>query len=386
MSDLAERLKPYQTEHLMLLVGTNPLPNAVAAKLLIGARTQVAFLVTPETHSIAMHLARTLGISASYLQVNDSDPDSVYGTVRQWAEGKHSIGLNYTGGTKVMAVKAVQAVRDVTPNTVFSYLNPRLLTLQIERGPARHTETVGNAVLFSLKDLFDLHQIDSKQKSATATPAETILSEVLVKICSDRQSRTEWYDWRRKKSDGWKHFPPVDHPRLGELGKALVSVCQGQTLTVAALAAELGTLDVTNWLKGFWLEAYTLNALKRAISLEFNDMARDLHCVSRLSADRCKADFQIDLAAMRGYQLFAFSCIDSDQRPACKEHLLEVLARARQMGGDEARAALICAIPDTDELQCEVEKPWDAAGKIKVFGAAQLLNLADHLREWFRKV
>ncbi len=57
--------------------------------------------------------------------------------------------------------------------------------------------------------------------------------------------------------------------------------------------------------------------------------------------------FQFDVAAMRGYQLFAFSCTTEDgkrkgKRGLLKQKLFESYVRARQMGGDEACAALVC--------------------------------------------
>ena len=94
------------------------------------------------------------------------------------------------------------------------------------------------------------------------------------------------------------------------------------------------------------------------------------------------ADFELDVAATLGYQLFALSCQATENKDEAKEHLMEVYVRARQLGGDEARVALVCAYDDPNQLCREIERSWDAGGKIRVFGRADLRDLPTALSNW----
>ena len=58
------------------------------------------------------------------------------------------------------------------------------------------------------------------------------------------------------------------------------------------------------------------------------------------------------------------------------------------MGGDEARVALVCGASNTSrgsnpaEIQREIAEAWDAKGRMRVFGAEDLSNLPQRLRDW----
>jgi len=95
---------------------------------------------------------------------------------------------------------------------------------------------------------------------------------------------------------------------------------------------------------------------------------------------------ELDVAAVKGYQLFAISCIASRNKDHCKEHLLEIYVRARQIGGDEARTGLVSFYPDSEALQHEVEEDWFTEGRVEVFGVGDLRDverLEAKLKKWF---
>jgi len=100
-----------------------------------------------------------------------------------------------------------------------------------------------------------------------------------------------------------------------------------------------------------------------------------------------RPDFELDVAATVGYQLFAISCRATEYKGLAKEHLLEVFTRAGQLGGDEARFAAITLCDDgkVKELENEVSEKWDAQGKIRVLGRSHISDLSAHLLKWFRE-
>jgi len=383
-------LKPYQTDHLFLLVGANPLPNYVTALSLAKPSARVYLVHSVETANIANRLIAALGLTCEAgikIQVDDADADNIFSKVKAHAQGKRSIGLNYTGGTKAMAVHAYRAVQSVDPDAVFSYLEASTLEMLIDRtGIPSWRYPVGVRVHVSLETLLGMHGVTYDPKKLRKEPMQVDLSTALAQLHTTKEGVQTWWDWRREGSQGWTTLPNGE-PGLEEVEATLKQMCGGVTPTPALVAAALDCEKLpscTRWFKGDWLENYTLHALTRVVNQhdDVRDFGMNLMC-SGEDPQGHGFTFQFDVAAMRGYQLFALSCIASDQKGKCKEHLFEAYIRARQMGGDEAKIALVCAYRDPERLLTEIEKPWDAVGKIRVFGAEHLPNLVDYLQDWF---
>lgn len=74
----------------------------------------------------------------------------------------------------------------------------------------------------------------------------------------------------------------------------------------------------------------------------------------------------------------------SKEKEKCKEHLLEVAVRARQIGGDEARIGLVCCYPNPSALEEEINEAWFTEGRVKVFGMKDLPELPRCLQNWFK--
>lgn len=383
-------LKPYQTNHLFLLIGTNPLPNYVAARLLAKPDGRIYLVHSVETAGVANRLVAALGLDRGNgikIQVDDADAHNIFGKVKAHAPGEQSVGLNYTGGTKAMAVHAYGAVRSVNSAAVFSYLEARTLEMLIDRtGAPSRRYSVDVKVHVSLETLLGMHGVTYDHKKVRKEPVQIDLSATLAHLHTTKEGVQTWWNWRRNKSQQWRTLPNGE-PGLEEVEAALTRMCGGATPTPDLVTKALGYERLsfcTHWFKSEWLENYTLHALKQVVSQrnDVRDFGMNLMCSGKDPQGR-SFEFQFDVAAMRSYQLFALSCIASDRKDCCKEHLFEAYIRARQMGGDEARVALVCAYRDPEGLLAEIEKPWDAAGKIRVFGAEHLPNLADYLQDWF---
>src|SRR5712692_3676922 len=190
MSDIRD----YQVDHLLLLVGSNPVPNAVAGKLLTTTThyyeaqvlhgrvpnavagkllTTTAGTITLIHSADGLDLAERLQswfVRAGYSDANvgleeikESDALSVSKCVQDVLDGYKSqvleerkrgsntankvgtvrVGLNYTGGTKVMSVHAYLALKSWIENKdreaifnrhpVFSYLDARTIQMRFEQ-------------------------------------------------------------------------------------------------------------------------------------------------------------------------------------------------------------------------------------------------------------
>ena len=106
----------HKVDHLFLLIGENPLPNYVAARLLLNKGGTPYLVYTRGTKDPAERLQTILskepiGLkTAQLVPLNDYESDAyhIQKEIRNRRESitDGKIGLNYTGGTKAMAVHA----------------------------------------------------------------------------------------------------------------------------------------------------------------------------------------------------------------------------------------------------------------------------------------
>lgn len=133
----------YRADVLFLLVGGNPLPNYVSARLLTRPRATVYLLATTATDELGKRLARRLSqdradLAFIHFTVSEADGPAIASkmgeTARKLAlsQPNASIGLNLTGGTKPMAVYSALALRQTFPRAIFSYLDARTLSMIVD--------------------------------------------------------------------------------------------------------------------------------------------------------------------------------------------------------------------------------------------------------------
>ncbi len=135
------KFERYRTEVLFLLVGGNPLPNYVAAQLMAKQDADIFLLATQGTVAVAQRLKTKLQQVMSQAHVQ------AY-TIPKWADlrskalgailekekariGGRQLGLNYTGGTKEMAVHVYDRIQGKYPEGIFSYLDAHSLRMII---------------------------------------------------------------------------------------------------------------------------------------------------------------------------------------------------------------------------------------------------------------
>ncbi|MDY7006108.1 MAG: DUF1887 family CARF protein [Cyanobacteriota bacterium] len=138
--------------------------------------------------------------------------------------------------------------------------------------------------------------------------------------------------------------------------------------------------QVCEWLDGTWLESYVLQEVQK-IQNEFGIKESMMSFHIKLKNFKDKDRFEFDVAFIKGYQLFVISCTTSNNKSLCKEKLFEAHLRARQLGGDEARVALVCCFHEPEWIEKDLEFAIKDR-KIKVFGKDDLMGLADGIADW----
>jgi len=414
-----------KTNNLMLLVGTNPLPNYVAARLLAREDTHLHFVVTEEIKQTEIHkrLAKLLGREPTdekqYLTVEASSPKDIRDKVNARVVSKEysgSWGLNYTGGKKVMATHAYRAMEAAlagkAQSGVYSYLDADSLSLVIETPNSAIPYPVDLSIRISWEQILELHG-QSLVCTPKKKPFHDEVARALVEYCQQKKNHEGWRDFVREMRKQKTSTSGVEvEGRQLPVG---VPVIGGRTPSELAREWETDIHDLpeweygkkqnfwkteveylSGWLHGKWLEDHVFaEALKAGCNTDVQQV------IGSIRLKRLK-EFELDVVAMRGYRLFAMSVTTVAENPKAeydlaRMKLFEALIRARQMGGDEAKVALITFSKDPKQLEQQVaEKLFlspesvsdfrDYRSPVRVFGLTDLPDLAQHLEKWFKEV
>ncbi|MEG4576352.1 DUF1887 family CARF protein [Microcoleus sp. N3A4] len=405
------------------------MPNYVAARLLLNPGGTPYLVYTTGTEKPAKRLqtilsSEPIGLkTAQLVPLNDGEADAyqIQKAIRSKLEtikdGK--IGLNYTGGTKAMAVHAYRAVfSKERPQTVFSYLDPRRLEMCIDRenGDRIRIKVKPEVIPVELAKVFQIHGWTWQEKSDPIDKPELPeaakafaefhkngdlvqlwrdwCNEVLRKAARDEKDKNKW-----KKETKLTEISTLSLEKLKSKENIMSTLSHlgvvGEDLSLHAIKEKgIKSLEsACKWLDGEWLEHYVLQQVQEIPEeLFIYDSATSFWIRNPIDPKNTK--FQFDVAFMRGYQLFAISCTTIARKSDCKSKLFEAYIRARQLGGDEARVALVCCASEKDVNALETEivnvfNPAPESGqrnhKIAVFGRDDLMDLASRIAEWIKQ-
>ena len=437
-------------DELFLLIGTNTLPNWVAAKLLVKSEGRAHLVYTSGVRKHAERLKAILEeerIRVEWFETAEADERKIFSDVRRHAEtlkkNDRKIGLNYTGGTKMMSVHAHRAMRDLCLTDSLSYLDARSLQMKFDYPNGGEFDiSLEEQIRIEIKKLFRLHddypdlKINPNNQKARGVPATAGLIGIHSKY-SGQQIWREWCDklkvgrlnlrkLKEEQPDKYddevlrlnekrffveedfgkqvkKHlehpdrkFSPPDVQRyLQKIVASYRSLLAGlkvngddslQTAAANTSGEFANALDLAKWLDGMWLEDYAFDQLQSVAGKGDCDINQNGLAINLKPENREGREFEADVIAVRGYQLFYLSCSTASEKSKLKPKLFEALERATQLGGDEAKIGLVCNSDSPVKLRQECEADWEsfASNQIEVFGREDLPILADELKRWFK--
>ena len=349
---------------LILTVGTNPLPVWVAWYHLKDLKDELP-------QPIELRLVHTAATEdekdrledhcpgADFLdpiQTSAGNPATVRGDIRNilrnLPQDTSHLHVHYTGGTKVMGVETVSAIeaqlseiQDVRLQT--SYLDPR--------GTSGPTIVSRGAPLIR----------DTRQGVDPDLARVALLNGFTLGPFE--------HTWRNRK----KVLPgpgTLSQERLGEGCRAITAggIIEDKLLEYGAYAAFKEALDRIQQNSDRWNYELFHNVYARR-----DDSTR---------GSEVKV-FELDVVAVLGYQVVVVSCTVDSKQDMVKQKGMEAILRARQLGGDEARAIVLCSTDKNsaklveDELKDEM---GSASEPLQVWGRNRWSSLSDKFYQYLR--
>jgi hypothetical protein len=400
-------------DHLILLTGSNPLPNVVALYHLLKERGTAHLVATDETMAVAQRADSWLAASnveTRIVRVDRRRSDSIQeavGAIIDSTFDDESVGLHYTGGTKAMAVHAAAAYlsccagEHIPPH--ISYLDAASQELVIEAHGSSSVRYAGLEPRLSLNDLVRLHGWRASSRTPLADERRSMVARDLGRINAGGHGNS-YGSWKKEWEGAWsdshrkgynrsslnalatiriKPFP--DGPAFESI-RRLLGLEGASTVTMGDITQAMGCFEdagrCAHWLHGLWLETLVESSLQEvAESQKLHEIHANVNV--RAAGTGTDVDFELDVAAMRGSQLLAFSCSSDSGKKRLKLKLFEMQMRARQMGGDQACVCLVSTVDDPTSLQAEARSVLRSS-RLLVIGRQDLEpeRLTQRLDQW----
>jgi len=398
--------------NLILLIGTNPLPNFVVARY-FKDKIKRLILIYSEENNTQRGTLEYAEIIKELIQIQECHFISLINVgsaqqIRRDLKEKLIINsnelmhLNYTGGTKTMAVQVYNFIIENYSNVKLSYLDSRTFRIIYDDGTYEpQSGDLRDNVVLDINTVLKLHLYEKIEKNEN-NPFPKVLDKLkwLVKnekirdfILWINQIRLFYKNggkflekkgkYMERKNDScfqnvirkFEQIPDEilevlntfdENKRLNDNGKKIMWV-PGENISNKEFKERIK--NTFEFLDGKWFENYIYDELKSSI----NDLREKINFGWSLEARKknYSMKFELDIFLIRGYQLIGISITTDDKMGLCKHKGFEVFHRVRQIGGDEGIAILITALSN-DKAENLKKDLYHITGssdeKILVFG------------------
>lgn len=383
---------------LVVLIGTNPLPNYVVAKYYIEDKqynqvvliytkeeptfgqastiefsTNIKYLLELEYKNISIDKIEILNASNAAQIKKDLNDNSL---LESSLEKAQEITFNYTGGTKSMSVHSYNYFSEKYTKCVFSYLNPRKdeLVLESKNNENKIITTikpdVSSAVKISFVTLVKLHGYEYTIEPKINTDLETAINGYIYYSTGtlDNQKCKTIHDDLIKmfgKNDSIESVQKfkeqinrIRNLKIENSIQNLINILPKKYQFHDSFSLITNASDVYQWVKYFIknrdYEFYIFNILQEIMN-EIPTFYDEIQI--NVFPNKSGVLFELDVVVIKGYKLFAISVTRHTTKMQIKHKGFEVLHRARQIGGEEAKVILFCSSnPSIDnEIKTELE-------------------------------
>lgn len=403
---------------LILLVGTNPLPNYVVAKYLYThgpaelKPEKVLLIHTTATKDIAQRLQFALEneVRAKFEKLHCfDDPFNpvLQANLRDVLSRNIPIHLNYTGGTKALGVQVHQLVKnlDKADKFQYSYLDASDHLLRFDDGrflPETDTGGLGidmrKKVEISLDTIRYLHNLEliipkKKVDETYLAPVGQWLFENLVLNTGNGSMLVAYKDWIKQFRKGEKLVVPTEllsswpwpiAPNFEEFGKVVKENAKWKINSSDNFGWNNLTTDnkedLLKYLDGLWLERPVYELLTGG-SMKYSPPLTKYQFDVKLRRNKTNTEMQLDTVLLRGYELANISITtETERRDIIKGKAFEAYYRAQQLGGEQAMGIVISLenkdLANSIMRDLQTDFGTDAQLRLKILGLPHLRKLA----------
>lgn len=383
-------------DSLILLIGTNPLPNYVVTQYFLQKvpNLKKIFLIHSETtkfqkgtETYAKRISELLksknqnsNLNFHYIALSDVSNASIIISDLQKQlyenlKNSHKIHLNYTGGTKSMGINVYKfLLKNFPDKTTFSYLDARTFQIVFD-DEGRLSDDLRKDISVSLEEILFLHDYERTNQPDKNFEIFQGAIRKFHEIIEAGKIRDYFDSYNRDKFT--KNNKLIESVR--DLTNNLKDYkAEEPLLSIIQLLPEEYRIfnsdgsyrepnskriakSIVRFLDGEWLEYYVYSLLKEHFADKKIEIEIDIE-IKRRDWPIGNLNFQIDLLLINGYQLVGISCTTSNRKDVCKGKGFEIFLRTRQIGGEEAKAILITRVPEESREKLEAELRIDTGG------------------------
>ena len=305
-----------------------------------------------------------------------------------------TIHLNYTGGTKPMAVYAYNGVIDFCKKNriennkiIFSYLDPKKFKLVLDESetgyPAEPDSDLRYKLTLDIQDLFDIHlmRYDKKGELATFDNEDLDIKKISKEISdSFDKGKPVWpekfFDLNKKKLNINGITKLNEENFFRGINKDIPSLKNFFKEDKFDLEKENPKERFTKLIKfmsGIWLEDFVVDIIKglnEEKKIAYDEIHKSVHATYKTR------ELEVDIIVMKGYQMFLFSCTADDNIENVKSKAFEAVFRAEQLGGDHATAVTVSCIKDITAVDNAL-RSFEAKQQYKLIGITDLINISE---------
>jgi len=333
---------------LILSIGSNPLPNYITVAYLLNQERDdikelpvpdnVMFVYSSDTEKFKDTIVKLLDKSTKYIEINlgtkHREFDHIKVTVKEELDRCKdicSIHLNYTGGTKPMAVGISSAVvKFKCTQTIYSDLSPESYKLTLRNGNEFPTSgNIRDNVKIDIENLYELHDLSAPGKKSKNSDCYSLefVKFLIVKVDEYKSGTKDFYElWNKDYKSNNKE----------SLLESVKTVLQHKNDLTNKDMKEL-----QKFIRGDWLEEYLFTTL-----FKIKDECKITDLAWNIEANVNNRPFEIDVMVMKGCQSFVFTCTIAYGSPRCKGKAFEGVYRSEQIGGEHSKTILICLADD----------------------------------------
>jgi len=367
---------------LILSIGSNPMPNFIVPGYLLSNKRdkyeresvlpkpdKIMFVYSTQTAPFKNLIVKQLNFDDNkVLNINLEDNQRKYDLIKKRVLDKlyelkkenniSSIHLNYTGGTKPMAVGISSAVEKFTKcnKKIYSDLSPSKLTLTLRNGDEYPINgTMADFVKLTIEELYELHDLQKPDPEKLKKKNSELYSEEFIKFLfnknggyksGDKDFYDKWYllpttsksykarKELRKKSE---KYQIMEEDELNDELELLKYYLKESISKYYQIEISGDWKFISAFVSGIWLEEYLLSVI-----LEIKDECKLTDLAWNIETKIAGRKFELDVIAIKGCETFVFSCTTDFSSGLCKSKAFEVFYRSNQIGGEVSKSILVC--------------------------------------------